>query len=76
MSAPAPYRLLKIQHLTEIVTLKKSAVYDRLNKDSPRFDASFPRPIHLGKGKNSSVAWEASEVDAWVASQVEAKRAA
>ena len=76
MPATAPYKLIKLPKVAEIVTLKESAIYDRMNKNSPRFDASFPRPVRLGKGSNPPVAWEQAEVDAWVAAQVEARRAA
>ena len=51
--------------------LSRSTIYDRLSSKSPRFDPSFPRPIHLGL---HAVGWIDSEIDAWLHKQINASR--
>ena len=46
--------------------LKRSTIYDKLDPESPRYDATFPKRVSLG---TSAVGWLESEVDAWVASR-------
>jgi prophage regulatory protein len=72
---PAP-RLLRRQQLEERVALSCSAIYARLDRNSPYFDPAFPRPIKLGNGKRPPVAWVESEVDAYIAARIEASRQA
>jgi len=52
--------------------LSRSTIYDKMNPASPRYDASFPKPIKLGIG--SAVGWVESEVDDWLRKQIEASR--
>lgn len=59
--------LLRIESLCACIDLSSSAIYDRLNPDSPRFDPTFPKPVKVG---SQSVAWLQSEVDAWIMSRV------
>ena len=62
--------------------LKRSTIYAKLRHNPKRpgdFDPTFPKPISLGKdsnGCNTSVRWVESEVDAWIAAQIEASRKA
>ncbi len=46
--------------------LKRSTIYDKLDPESKRYDATFPKRVSLG---TSAVGWLESEVDAWVASR-------
>lgn len=71
--APAP-RLLRLGAIGERLALSKSAIYARLDRNSPYFDPAFPRPIKLGNGKRPPVAWVESEVDAYIAARIEASR--
>lgn len=50
--------------------LSRSGIYDRLNPLSPRFDASFPRPVKLGQ---HAIGFVEAEVDRWIQSLI-AKR--
>ncbi len=59
--------LLRLQTLCDRIDLSSSAVYDRLNPDSPRYDSTFPKPVKIG---GQSVAWLESEVDAWIVGRV------
>ena len=62
-------RLLQRREVEARIALSRSTIYARLDKSSPRHDPTFPRPITLGNGRNSPVAWIESEVEAWIASR-------
>jgi prophage regulatory protein len=68
--------ILRLNKLCEKIGLGKSAIYDRLDKSSPRYDPDFPPPIKLGKGKNPPVGWISTEVDVWLELQIQHTRAA
>ena len=48
--------------------LSRSTIYARIREG----ESDFPKPVNLGK---RAVGWLASEVDAWLAAQVERSRA-
>jgi prophage regulatory protein len=64
--------ILRRRDLEDRLKLSRSTIYDKINPNSPRFDASFPKPIRLGNG--SAVGWIESEVESWVRAQIEASR--
>lgn len=66
--------ILRINKLSEKISLGKSAIYDRLDKNSPRHDPSFPNPIKLGLGKNPPIGFIEHEVDAWIEIQMQRSR--
>ncbi|AXK39319.1 helix-turn-helix transcriptional regulator [Crenobacter cavernae] len=53
--------------------LSRTTIYDRINPKSPRYDATFPKPISLGAGA-SAVGWLESELNAWIESRIIATR--
>lgn len=70
-------RILRRRELEARTGLSRSAIYSRLNARSAGFDPTFPRPIELGNGmKNPPVGWIESEVQAWLAAQIEMSRKA
>lgn len=69
-------RILRRRQLEEKVGLSRSAIYDKINPKTKAYDASFPKPIQLGTGKNPPVGWVEAEVDAWLTRQIEQSRAA
>jgi prophage regulatory protein len=68
--------ILRLNKLSEKIGLGKSAIYDRLDKNSPRHDPNFPTPIDLGRGKNPPVGWVSAEVDDWLSIQIQKSRGA
>ena len=64
-------KILRLPFASHKLGLSKSAIRDRLDKNSPRYDVAFPRPISLGNGKNSPLAFIESELDNWLAQQLE-----
>lgn len=60
-------RVLRIRDVADITGYSRSAIYDRLNPKSPRYDEDFPRPFKLGI---SAVGWLESSVHAWIAMRV------
>ena len=68
-------QVLRLPHATQKIGLSKSAIYDRLDKKSLRYDATFPRPIPLGGGKNSPIGFIESEIESWLQMQLEKRDA-
>jgi prophage regulatory protein len=71
IASPAS-RLCRCNEMQLLIGLSRSAIYDKLDPRSPRFDPSFPRPVKIG---TRAVAWLESELVAWVDSCVESTRA-
>ena len=69
-------QVLRLPHAIQKIGLSKSAIYDRLDKKSIRYDATFPRPIPLGGSKNSPIGFIESELDSWLQKQLERRDAA
>lgn len=57
--------ILRIEQVEARTGLKRSAIYDRLNKNSPRYDPTFPKQVGLGPG---AVGWYEDEITGWVLS--------
>lgn len=68
---PDRLSILRRRDLEQRLKLSRSTLYDKINPKSPRYDASFPKPIRLG---GAAVGWLAHEVDAWLNRQIEASR--
>lgn len=68
-----PIAILRRCRLEVRVGLSRSTIYDKINPKSPRYDATFPKPIRLGGG---AVGWLEHEVTEWLNSQIEASRRA
>lgn len=69
-----PKRILRLPALVAKIGLKRSAIYERINPASPRYDPSFPKPIALGSGPNPPIGWVESEAEDWLATQVKKSR--
>ena len=59
--------LLRLPQVRERVGLSRSTIYARVA------NGTFPAPIHIG---GNAVAWVDSDVDDWIAVQIEASRGA
>lgn len=70
--APAALRILRRRDLEGLLRLSRTTIYDRINPQSPRYDAAFPKPIRLGSG--AAVGWIESEVIEWLQRQIVASR--
>lgn len=69
--------ILRRRHVEARTGLSRSTIYSRLNPKSPNYDPTFPKPIELGHGmKNPPVGWLESEVESWLAAQIEFSRKA
>ena len=53
--------ILRMPKTIQKIGLSKSAIYDRLDQNSPRHDPSFPKPVQVGNGKNSPIGFVESE---------------
>jgi len=60
--------ILRLPAVKARTGLSRSTIYARIREGTD----GFPKPVNLGK---RAVGWLASEVDAWLAAQVERSRA-
>lgn len=67
-----PVTILRRRDLEARLRLSRTTIYDRINPQSPRYDASFPKPIRLGGG--AAVGWLEHEVEQWLQGQIAASR--
>lgn len=63
--------LLRRQDVERLTGLGRNAIYERLNPNSPRYDADFPAPVSCGR---TSVRWVSSEIQAYIAKKIEQRR--
>ncbi|MFK3644205.1 helix-turn-helix transcriptional regulator [Pseudomonas protegens] len=72
-STSVPYpRVLRLKQLSERIGLGRSTIYDRMDAQSPRYDATFPKPIKLGA---AAIGWIDSEITTWIEQRMSAKEA-
>lgn len=64
-------RILRLKQLAERIGLGRSTIYDRMDVQSPRYDATFPKPIKLGA---AAIGWIDSDVTTWIEQRVSEKR--
>ena len=57
--------ILRLPQLEDQVGLKRSAIYEKMNKKSKHYDSTFPVTVSLGE---RSVGWLAHEVADWISS--------
>lgn len=69
-------QILRMPKTIQKIGLSKSAIYDRLDQNSPRHDPTFPKPVQLGNGKNSPIGFVESELDEWLNKQIQKRDAA
>lgn len=65
------HRLLRRKQVEQAIGLSRSTIYARLDKRSPHYDPTFPKPITLG---SMSIAWVESEIQNWIASRIASSR--
>jgi predicted DNA-binding transcriptional regulator AlpA len=63
--------ILRRRQVEVRTSLSRSAIYDRLDANSPRYDPAFPKQVKLG---SSSVGWLESEIENWLAARTRASR--
>lgn len=56
-------KLLRRPEVEELCGLSRSALYERMNPKSPRYDPSFPVPVRIGL---RAVRWPERAVLAWI----------
>jgi prophage regulatory protein len=62
----ATQRIIRLPETSNRTGKKRSTIYDTLNPKSPRYDATFPKPVKLGA---RSIGFYESEVQAWIESR-------
>jgi len=67
-------QLIRRQQVELMTGLKRSSIYGRMNPQCKQYDPDFPKPVSLSAGGKGSVAWIASEVNAWIEGRIAASR--
>ena len=61
------FKILRLKEVTNLIGLSRSAIYDRINPKSPRYDSSFPKQIKLGKNsRNVAFGWLEEDLISWM----------
>jgi predicted DNA-binding transcriptional regulator AlpA len=63
--------ILRRSQVEARTSLSRSAIYDRLDPNSPRYDPTFPKQVKLG---STSVGWLESEIETWLTTRTRATR--
>lgn len=66
-------RLLRRKELEQAIGLSRSTIYARLDKNSPHYDPTFPRPVNLG---SKAVAWVLADVEGWINARIAERKGA
>lgn len=69
-TANSPLAILRRKQVEERTGLSRSTIYDKLSRQSPRFDPTFPRAVQLGA---NAVGWIESEIDIWIRTRIDAR---
>lgn len=64
-------RFLSLREVISRTGIKKSAIYYKMNPQHPRYDPTFPKRVKVGLTSKKFIE---SEVEAWMALQVQASR--
>ena len=59
-------RAIRVPEVLSLLSISKSAWYDRLNPQSPAYDPLAPKPFKLGKSERSPSVWWHSEIIAYL----------
>lgn len=69
-------KIIRLKRVIELTGLSRSAIYDRLNPKSKRYDASFPKSIKLGTAQlnTCAVGWIEAEIQLWIEQRIQASQ--
>lgn len=59
-------RFLRLPELMNLVQMSRTSIYSKLNKNSRRYDPTFPRPIKNGR----RLIWVNREVELWMSNLI------
>ncbi len=59
-------RILRLKQVVEMTGLSRSAIYDRLDPKSRRYDPKFPKQVKLGTSSHSAVGWREADILLWI----------
>lgn len=68
---PTAISILRLPAVKARVSLSRSCIYDKLDPKSRRHDATFPKPVKLGR---RAVGWVESEIQQWIEQRILASR--
>ena len=57
---------LRLPQVIAITGLKKTSIYNKINKESKYHDPDFPRPFQLSNTAKGAVGWRSDQVHTWL----------
>lgn len=60
-------RVLRMKQLVEKLGISRSAIYEKINPNSPRYDETFPKSIDLG---TRAKGWFEVDIDEWLLNRI------
>lgn len=65
-------QLLSIKDVGHYTGLSRSTIYEMINKNSDRYDPTFPKKVQLTQVR---VVWVASEIAEWINDKIDSRSA-
>lgn len=56
-------RIIRLPDIEQMIGLKRSSIYNKINPKSAHYDLTFPKPIKLGA---RSIGWVESSIQEWI----------
>lgn len=63
-------RMLPIKAVIDLTSLRRTTIYDMLDKKSKRYDPTFPIQVKISEGR---VVWVESEIAQWLEDKMAAR---
>lgn len=63
-------QILSASEVCKALSLGKTSLYAKIDPESPYYDPSFPKPIHLGGGRR--IGWRLGAIKEWLDAQAPA----
>lgn len=70
-AVPPPLVILRRKQVEARTSLSRSAIYDRLDPNSPRHDPSFPKQVKLSSNASG---WVEAEIDDWLRARLSTRK--
>ncbi|POA48328.1 AlpA family transcriptional regulator [Pseudomonas sp. MPR-ANC1] len=62
------HKFCRLGRLMDLTGTSRTGVYEKLDKNSPRYDATFPKPIKIGA---CAVAFLESDIYRWMQERID-----
>ena len=67
----APTRIIRRAEVEDRIGSSKTGIYNKLDRESPSYDPTFPKQVSIGP---RAVGWVEAEIEEWVRSRIAESR--